>query len=327
VIRWGIAGPGGIAATFAEAMTRVDGGEVVSVASRSADRADAFADRFGIDGRHADYEGLADDPDVDVVYVATPHARHEADTLLYLGAGKHVLCEKPFALNAAQGRRMRDAASAAGVFLMEAMWSRFLPAYRAIVEAVEAGRIGTPLQVDADFGFRRPVIDPHHRLFDLAQGGGALLDLGIYPIHLCQLLLGPIEHAVGSAFIGETGVDERVAAVLRHEGGGLGVVKAAIRTNLACTARISGSDGWIDVPAFMHCPTSFTVHEPGGAPEVVERPLVGNGFEHQIAEVHRCIGAGMTQSPTMPLADTLALATAMDEIRAQIGLAYPEEQR
>jgi predicted dehydrogenase len=327
MIRWGIAGPGGIAATFAEAMTRVDGGHVVAVASRSADRAAAFADRFGVEHRHADYEALARDPDVDAVYVATPHARHEADSLLYLGAGKHVLCEKPFALNRSQVERMAAAADQADVFLMEAMWSRFLPAYRTIVDAVGSGRIGTPLLVDADFGFRMPEVDPAHRLFDLAQGGGSLLDLGIYPIHLCQLLLGPIEHAAGSATLGATGVDEQVAAVLRHQAGGLGVVRAAIRTNLACAARVSGTDGWIDIPAFMHCPTSFSVNEPGSAPDVIECPLKGNGFEFQIAEVHRCIESGLRQSPTMPLADSLALATVMDAIRTQIGLTYPDEHR
>ena len=325
MIRWGIAGPGGIAATFAEAMTRVDGGHVVAVASRSADRAAAFADRFDIANRHADHRSLADDPTVDAVYVATPHARHEADTLLYVGAGKHVLCEKPLALNADQVRRMAAAAVAADVFLMEAMWSRFLPSYRALVDVVGSGRIGTPLQVDADFGFRVPV-DPRHRLFDPAQGGGALLDLGIYPIHLCLLLLGPITRTTGSAVLGDTNVDEQVAATLVHEGGGLGVVKAAIRVPLACSARVSGSDGWIDVPAFMHHPTSLTVHRATHDPDVIEFPVTGNGFEFQIAEVHRCLEAGLGESPTMPVADSLALATAMDAIRAQIGLSYPGEE-
>jgi predicted dehydrogenase len=325
VIRWGIAGPGGIATKFAEAMTRVEGGHVIAVASRSADRAALFADRFDIANRHADYRSLADDPTVDAVYIATPHARHEADTLSYLGAGKHVLCEKPLALNAGQVRRMAASAVAADVFLMEAMWSRFLPSYRALVDVVGSGRIGAALQVDADFGFRVPV-DPRHRLFDPAQGGGALLDLGIYPIHLCLLLLGPITATAGSAVLGDTKVDEQVAATLLHEDGGLGVVKAAIRVPLACTARVSGSDGWIDVPAFMHHPTSLTVHAATQAADVIECPITGNGFEFQIAEVHRCLDAGLRESPTMPVADSLAMATAMDAIRAQVGLTYPGEE-
>jgi predicted dehydrogenase len=324
VIRWGIAGPGGIAGRFAGAMTRVDGGEIVAVASRSAERAGAFADRFGIAARYDDYRALAEDPDVDAVYVATPHARHEADTLLYLEAGKHVLCEKPLALNATQVRRMTAAAAGAGLFLMEAMWSRFLPSYRTLVDIVGSGRIGTPLQVEATFGFRRPV-EPSHRLFDPLQGGGALLDLGIYPIHLCQLVLGPISGAAGSGVLGTTGVDEQVAAVLRHARGGLGVVQAAITVPLACTARVSGTDGWVDLPAFMHCPTSLTVTAGVGAPETVDAPCEGDGSQFEIEEVHRCVAEGLGESPIMPLADSLELATVMDGIRSQMGLAYPGE--
>jgi predicted dehydrogenase len=324
MIRWGIAGPGGIAARFTRAMTLVDDGQIVAVASRSAERADAFADRFDIAGRHDDYRALGEDPEVDAVYVATPHARHEADTLLYLAAGKHVLCEKPMALNAAQVRRMVAAAAAGGTFLMEAVWSRFLPSYRALVDVLGSGRIGTPLQVEGTFGFRRPV-DPTHRLFDLKQGGGALLDLGIYPIQLCTLVLGPIQSLAAGGVIGSTGVDEQVAAVLRHERGGLGVIQAAISVPLACTARVSGSDGWIDLPAFMHCPTSLTVTAGVSPPEVVDASFEGDGFEFEIAEVHRCLAAGLTESPTMPWAETLALAEAMDTVRAQIGLTYPGE--
>ena len=191
---------------------------------------------------------------------------------------------------------------------MEAIWSRFLPSYRALVDVLGSGRIGTPLQVDADFGFRVPV-DPQHRLFDPLQGGGALLDLGIYPLQLCTLVLGPVEHVAASGAVGTTHVDEQVAAALRHDGGGLGVIKAAIRAPLACTARISGTDGWIDLPAFMHCPTSFTVNVFGAGPEVVDAPFDGDGLQFEIREVHRCLGQGLTESPTMTLADTVALAT------------------
>jgi predicted dehydrogenase len=259
--RWGVAGPGGIATRFAEAMRLVDDGEIAAVASRSVERADAFADRFDVPTRYGDYEALAADPDVDVVYVATPHSRHEADTISFVEAGKHVLCEKPFALNARQARRMADAARAQGVFLMEAMWSRFLPAYRTLADVLEDGRIGEPLLVEADFGFRLPVM-PEHRLFDPLLGGGALLDLGIYPIQLCSLVLGPPDRIAADGVVGETGVDEQVAAVLHHSGGTLGVVKAAIRVSMACAARISGSDGWIDLPPFMHSPDSISVGGP-----------------------------------------------------------------
>jgi predicted dehydrogenase len=324
VIRWGIVGPGKIAVGFADAMARVEGGEVVAVASRSIDRANDFADRYGIAARYDDDRALAEDPDVDVVYVATPHSRHEQDALLHIAAGKHVLCEKPAALNAAQTRRMVEAATAADVFFMEAVWSRFLPSYVALGEVLAAGRIGTPLQVDADFGFVMAV-EPTARHFDPLQGGGALLDLGIYPIQLSTFVLGPVARVGAVGRLGETGVDEQVAAVLQHEAGGLGVVKAAITTPLACTARISGSEGWIDLPAFMHCPGSLTVHGGGAPAETIEAPATGNGLDHEIDEVHRCLAEGLTESPGMPAAESIALATVMDDIRAQIGLTYPGE--
>ncbi len=324
MIRWGVIGPGGIATRFARAMTLVDDGAIVAVSSRSLDRANAFADEWNVLRRYDDDQALADDPEVDAVYIATPHSRHEGDTIRCLRAGKAVLCEKPFALNAAQSQRMVDAARGSGRFLMEAIWSRFLPSYRALVDVLDDGRIGTPLQVDADFGFRTPV-DPSHRLFDPHQGGGALLDLGIYPLQLCTLVLGPVVHAVAEGRLGETGVDEQIAAVLRHQDGGIGTIRAAISVPLACTARISGTDGWIDLPPFMHCPTSLTVHRVGAAPELIDAPFGGEGLEHEIREVHRCLAEGRTESATMPLSETVRLATVMDDLRGQIGLRYPGE--
>jgi predicted dehydrogenase len=324
VIRWGVIGPGGIATRFARAMTQVEDGEVVAVASRSMARAVAYADRFGVPNRYDHARALAEDPSVDVVYVATPHVRHEADTLLCLEAGKHVLCEKPFALNATQARRMVAAATDAGRFVMEAVWSRFLPAYGALGDVLASGRVGRPLVVEGDFGFPAPT-DPSHRLQDPKLGGGALLDLGIYPIQLCTLALGPVDQVAAVGELGATGVDEQVAAVLRHRGGGLGVVKASLVAPLSCTARITGAEGWVDIPAFMHSATSFTVHRSGAEPEVVDCPFDGEGLAFEVAEVHRCLAAGLAESPVMPHAETLALAEVMDEVRAQVGVSYPGE--
>ncbi len=327
-VRWGIAGPGGIAERFAEGMELVADGEIAAVASRSRNRADAFADRHDIRQRYGSYGDLAADPDVDVVYVATPHSRHEQDTLTYLAAGKHVLCEKPFALNAAQARRMAEAARAGGLFLMEAMWTRFLPAYRRLRELLDDGRIGEPLVVEADFGFRVPV-NPEHRLFDLALGGGALLDLGIYPVQLCAFVLGTPERVLADGVIGETGADEIVTGLL-HSGGRLGVVKAATRVALSCTARISGSDGWIGLPAPMHSPTALTIGGPGatggtGGIERVDAAFEGVGLRFQVEEVHRCLAAGQTESPVMPLDESIALLGVLDDMRAQLGVVYPGE--
>jgi predicted dehydrogenase len=322
VIHWGVIGPGNIANGFAHAMQMVDDGEIVAVGSRSIDRAHAFADRFGIARRYGDYTSLLADPAVEVVDVATPHARHEADTLACLEAGKHVLCEKPFALNADQGRRMAGEARARGLFLMEAIWSRFLPAYRSLVEVIGSGRIGEPLLVEADFGFR--VEDTAHRLLDLETGGGGLLDLGIYPVQLCSLVLGPPEHVVADGVIGETGVDELVAAVLRHPGDRFGIVKASIRANMACTARISGTQGSIDIPPLMHCPSAFSLVTPAGKEEI-DGSYDGNGLRFEIAEVHRCLTAGLTESPVVGLDESISFAMTLDAIRGQIGLVYPSE--
>ena len=323
MIRWGVVGPGAIATSFADAMQLTDGGTIVAVASRSAERAAVFGDRYGVPARYGDYESLAADPEVDVVYVATPQSRHEPDTLSLLRAGKHVLCEKPFALNARQAATMIEEARSRGLFLMEAIWSRFLPAYRSLVEVIGEHRIGEPLLVEADFGFRRPH-EPEHRLFDLALGGGGLLDLGIYPLQLCSLVLGTPEHVVADGVVGETGVDEVVAAVLRHHGGRLGVVKASIRVGMSCTARISGTDGWIDLPAFMHCPSSLTVTTSAG-PERIDGSYEGNGLQFEIEEVHRCLAEGSMESRVMPLDETRALAGTLDAIRAQVGVVYPGE--
>lgn len=320
-VRWGVIGPGAIAVGFADALQMVDGGEIVAVASRSKDRADAYADRYDIARRYGDYTALAEDPHVDAVYVATPQSRHADDTLLMLRAGKHVLCEKPFALDAGQAQRMIEEARARNLFLMEAIWSRFLPAYRSLVEVVGSGRIGEPVLVEADFGFRR-AFDPDHRLFRADLGGGGLLDLGIYPLQLCTLLLGPVEHVAAEGVLGETGVDELVAAVLRHAGGRLGVIKAALQVNMACSARVAGSEGIIEIPALMHCPEAIRVLSAAGIEEI-DGSYAGNGLRFEVDEVHRCLREGRTESDVMPLADTLALAKTLDEIRRQIGLVFP----
>jgi predicted dehydrogenase len=323
MIRWGVVGPGAIAVGFADAMRMAEGGDIVAVASRSSERADAFGDRYGIARRYGDYAALAQDGEVDAVYVATPQSRHADDALLMLRAGKHVLCEKPFALNEAQAQGMVDEARRQDVFLMEAIWSRFLPAYRSLVDVVGSGRIGDPLLVEADFGFRRS-LDPDNRLFRADLGGGGLLDLGVYPLQLCTLLLGPVEHVSAEGVIGETGVDEQVAAVLRHGGGGLGVIKAALRVNMTCTARVSGTEGVVEIPALMHCPNAIRVLTPAGIDDI-DGSYEGNGLRFEIAEVHRCLAEGRMESDVMPLDETLVLARTLDEIRRRIGLVFPGE--
>jgi predicted dehydrogenase len=193
-----------------------------------------------------------------------------------------------------------------------------------MVDVIGEGRIGEPLLVEADFGFRMPM-NPEHRLFNGELGGGGLLDLGIYPLQLCSLVLGNIEHAVADGSIGETGVDEHTAAVLRHGGEKAGIIKAAIRVNLSCTARIAGTDGWIDLPAFMHCPSSLTVSGRGTS-EQIDGSYEGNGLRFEAAAVQQYLEQGVTESPIMPLDETIHLMETLDDIRSQIGLVYPAER-
>jgi len=316
--RWGIAGTGRIAADFAADLVHVPSARITAVASRTAERAEQFGAAVGAARRHASYEALAEDPDVDVVYVASPHSRHLADSLLFLAGGKHVLCEKPLVMSVAQIEVLTAAAARSGRFVMEAMWSRFLPAYVEIARRLDAGAIGDPQFVDGSFGFRRPH-DPAHRLFAPELGGGATLDIGVYPIHLAQFVLGPPTAVVASGRIGPTGVDVATAAVLTHTGGGLSQVAAAIDTELACTARISGTQGAIELPAFMHCPDSLVLRAAGAA-TTIDAPRVGNGLHHQVEEVHRCLDLGLTESPVWPLALSRSVLETTDAILTAIGL-------
>ncbi len=326
MLRWGIAGTGTIAGVFADAITRVDDGVVTAVGSRTANGARGFADRFGIPHAHGGYDALAADPDVDAVYVATPHARHLAHATMALDAGKHVLCEKPLTLSHRQSALLVTCARRNGVFLMEALWSRFLPAYRAIDALLHDGEIGEVLAIEASFGFRAP-LDPASRLFARGLGGGALLDVGIYPVHLAHSVLGVPTAVDATARIGSTGVDEHTVVTMEFASEALAVAQAAIRTDLASTARISGTDGFIDLPAFMHCPAHVDVTRfADGGRRRVDTPPGDAPFRFEIDEVHRCLDAGRTESAIMPLADSLALASTLDHARAAIGMSYPDEE-
>lgn len=320
--RWGIAGPGSIARRFADALEQLDDAELAAVGSRDLGRAEAFVARHG--GRaYGSYEALADDPTVEAVYVATPPSCHARDTVMFLDAGKHVLCEKPFALNAHQSMLMIDAAQRNQRFLMEAMWSRFLPAYRTMRALLDDGEIGTPNHVIADFGMRRPV-DPADRHFDPRLGGGGLLDLGVYPVQLASFVFGPPSSVRAVGHIGETGVDEQVAAVLGHPDGATAVVQAALRVHMTITARICGENGVIELPAFMHCPDHLFVQR-AAERRRIDAGWEGEGLRFQVEEVHRCLAAGLLESSVMPLGESLSIMRTLDTIRTEIGLMFPGE--
>lgn len=324
-IRWGILGPGGIAHKFATGLKAVADAKLVAVGSRSQENADRFADQFGVARRHASYEALANDPDVDAIYVSTPHPFHRENSLLCLNAGKAVLTEKPFALSAREAEEVAAVARAKRVFCMEAMWTRFAPVMVRIRELLVQGVIGDVRMIQADFGFRTN-FNPKGRLFDLALGGGALLDVGIYPMSLASMIFGEPSRIASAGYIGEAGSDEQNAVLLSYPKGQIAILASASRTNTPQEAVIMGTEGMIRVPTPWCRPESFTLGLNGKKPETVRLPFKGNGYEYEAMEVGRCLRAGALESKVMPLDETISILRVMDSIRAEWGLVYPTER-
>jgi predicted dehydrogenase len=328
-IGWGLLGTGGICEAMSDALALVPQARLVAVGSRSAARAQAFAAaRQGAHPglrAHASYEALVRDPQVDVVYVGTPHTDHAASARLALEAGKAVLCEKPFTLNGREAAGLAALARERGVFLMEAMWTRFVPAIAEVRRLIGAGAIGEPLSLQAEFGFDASALPPAHRALNPALGGGALLDLGIYPLSLASFLLGPLEAAEAQAQIGPTGVDLHSVFTLRHRGGALSQGLCSLRTTTPWQALVLGTEGRIELHApFFHA-ERFTLARHGEAAVTHQLPHRGNGYAHQVEEVHRCWLSGARESVVMPLDESVALMGWLDAMRAQIGLRYPGE--
>ena len=321
--RWGILGTGGIAHKFATGLSVLTDAKLVAVGSRTQASADKFADEFNAPRRHASYEALANDPEVEAIYIATPHPFHKDNTLLCLNAGKAVLVEKPFALNATEAQQMIDLSRQKKVFLMEAMWSRFLPAIVRTRELIVSGAIGEVRMLNADFGFRTN-FNPKSRLFDLALGGGALLDVGIYPISLAFMLFGTPKTVAAQAHFSETGADDQNAIVFSYDQGQLALLSSASRTNTAHEAIIYGTDGSIRIPDWWHG-QKLIVNINGKPTETLDIPHLGNGYPHEAIEVASCVRAGKIESETMPLDESLAIIRTMDTIRSQWGLKYPTE--
>ncbi len=324
-IRWGILGTGAIAAKLAEGLAILSEAELVAVGSRSRASAESFAARFNVPHRHASYEALAADPAVDVVYVATPHPFHKENSLLCLEAGKAVLCEKPFTINAAEAEAVIATARARKLFLMEAMWTRYLPLTIRLREMLAAGVIGDIRMIVADLGFQFDY-NPQGRLFNPDLGGGALLDVGIYPVSFASMVFGrQPDRLTGLAHLGRTGVDEEAGVIFGYPQGQIGIIYCAATVYPPQEVILMGSLGTLRVHAPMFCPTRLTLTRPGKPDETVEAPYEGNGYHHEAAEVMRCLRAGRLESETMPLDETLAIMGTMDQIRAQWGLKYPME--
>ncbi|MFC4104524.1 Gfo/Idh/MocA family protein [Micromonospora zhanjiangensis] len=321
--RWGILATGGIAATFVRDLRLVPDAEVVAVGSRAEGTARAFADRHGVPRAYGSWEALAADPDVDVVYVATPHAAHHDAAMTCLRAGRAVLVEKPLTLDRASSAELIDAAHSRGLFLMEAMWMRCDPLVLRARDLVRSGEIGELTSVQADFGLAGP-FPAGHRLVDRALGGGALLDLGIYPITLAHLLLGPPDEIRSWAKLSLGGVDENTGVVLGYDSGAIATLSCGLVGRTPTVATLTGTRGRIELPAPFIRPGQLVVHRlDADAPTVLPGELVGSGYQHEAAEVQRCLAAGLLESPLVPHRATLEVMALLDAIRAQIGVSYP----
>ncbi len=322
-VRWGIIGPGRIASRFVRDFPHVPHAELAAVASRSAERAATFAAEHRIDRVHDSYRAIIDDDAVDVLYIATPHTQHRAIALAAIRAGKAVLIEKSFTVSPAATVEIVTAARQAGVFAMEAMWTRFLPVIATLRELIADGAIGVVQAVQAELGVRAPD-DPDDRFLNPAIGGGALFDVGVYPISFAQMVLGTPDRVAASGALTTSGVDVEEAVLLGFPDGRSATLFASLRCATPGQARVFGTDGWIDVLPRFHHPDRMVVHRAGRDPQELTLPPVGGGFTHELSEVTECVAAGRTESPVMPLADTIVVQEVMAAVAAQIGMR-PQE--
>ncbi|MDQ1056955.1 putative dehydrogenase [Arthrobacter globiformis] len=320
-IRWGILGTGFIAGLQTQDLAE-NGFTVQAVGSRNAASSRAFSEKFDIPTAHASYEAFVADPDVDVVYIASPHTYHHAHALLALNAGKHVLVEKPFTINAREAQEIFALAEAKGLVALEAMWSRFLPHMARLREIVAEGSLGQIRKVTASHNQNLPK-DPAHRLNDPALGGGALLDLGVYPVSFVFDVLGTPDTIRASASMTATGVDRQTAAIFEYPDGQQAIVDCALDTASNNRAAIIGTEGWIDIEPTWYNPTPFTRFDNAGKVlESFDQPVTSRGMQYQAAEMEGLIRAGRTAGTVLPPGESVAVMAAMDEIRRQIGLKY-----
>lgn len=322
-VRWGILTAGRIAGSFVRNLAVLPECETVAVAARRHEAAEAFAAEHGIGTAYGDYRELVEDPRVDVVYVASPHALHLEQAMLALDAGKPVLVEKALTLTGDDAELLLRTARERELFCMEAMWMRCIPLIRRILQLVESGRIGTVLQVRADLGFRVDA-PPTDRLHDPLLGGGALLDMGIYPLTFAQILLGEPETVTAAAVLSERGVDTNLAVAQTYASGAVAALTSTTTAQSPRTATIATDRGLLQLPTSFHHPTTvtWTPQPDDGSAQTLHEPLIGSGLAHEALEVVRCLRTGEIESPLVPHADTLSLMRQMDAIRRQVGVRY-----
>jgi len=312
-LRWGYLGAGGIADIIAKDF-QIAGLKIQAVATRDMARTNAFADKFSIPNRHANYAALVADPEVDIVYISTVQTLHRDHALLAIEAGKHVLLEKPFTMNSADAKAIYDAAKRKKVFVMEAMWTRFLPTMDAVFEVIDSGLIGTPHFVYADHSQYLP-IEKAPRLWNREQGGGAHYDLGIYPVHMAIRTLGFPDSVSGSSVMTDTGVDSATAAVLKYNNGSIGMINSCMTMAGTLTAAIHGTKGRIEIDGWFFLQTSFRVYDSNHVLiKTYDTKIEGRGMQYQAIHAEECIAKGLTESPTMSLLDTVKIMEVMEQI-------------
>jgi predicted dehydrogenase len=313
---WGLIGTGGIAESFAADLMFTDSGRPAAVGSRQMDSANRFADQFDIPNRHASYEALVADPDVDVVYVATPHPMHHANALLALRAGKPVLVEKAFTMNAAEARDLVATARAEGLFLVEAMWTRFLPHIAEIRRLLAEGALGDIVTVTADHGqwFAK---DPEFRLFAAELGGGALLDLGVYPVSFASMVLGKPDRIMSLIDPAFTGVDGQTSMLFGYESGAQAVLTCTSSAKSPTRAAIVGTEARIEIEGIFYAPTSFTLISRAGERTYFDSQSEGRGLWYEAEAVAGCLREGLLESPLMPLDESVSIMETMDAVLAR----------
>jgi predicted dehydrogenase len=324
MIRWGILGAGRIAARVGADIAASAGSEVAAVGARALDRARTLADELGAPRAYGSYRELVSDPDIDVIYVATTHAQHHEHALLALRAGRHVMVEKAFTLTERQAQEVVDEARNRNRFCMEAMWMRMNPLVRRAVDLVRDGQLGDIVAVHADHGQYFP-FDPANRLFDMAAGGGALLDLGVYSAAFGWLFLGKPDTVRSTGSLAPTGADLTAAMQWGYADGRFAQLSCTSGAATPCVATVMGSQGWLSLGTPFYRPTALVVQRRGEEPEISTEPLPGNGFGPEVAEVERCLAAGLIESELSPWADTIGIMRVLDGVRAELGVHYPAD--
>jgi predicted dehydrogenase len=320
---WGVLGPGGIARAFAQDLSLLSGHTIAAVGSRSLANAQKFSANFG-GTAYGSYEELVADPSIDAIYVATPHSAHHDNVVLALNAGKPVLCEKPFAVNAKEAQAMVDAASRNSVALMEAMWARFLPHYAKVREIVESGVLGPILSIHADHG-QRLADQEIARLIDPNLAGGALLDLGIYPVSFAHMILGNPSHITSKAVMTDKGVDAQTSMIFTYESGAQAVLTTTMIEQTPCRAVVAGLDGWLEIDRTFYNPAAMRVVLSDGQVTDYPNTYNGHGLREQAETFKQLVRSGKFESEILTWADTVDIMKSLDLVRAQIGLKYPFE--